>query len=464
MTEINVTLGEPEPTKGGPDSIEWSAPETTVVVDRGLLARIEAHTAEDTSLECGGVLLGRVDEADGLVAVLDAIRADGATRKADSLKFTHEVIADIHATRDRDFPSLHIVGWYHSHPGYGIFLSADDLFMHRNFFAAEYQVAYVVDPVQDDRGMFIWRGGDVVRTDAWGPFSAKGAAGDTTRALAAAAAAEIASRVTRPPAVVPPVTDAVPDSPERPLLPTPEPTTEPSPEPTTVVVNSGVRRSGVGDVAPRMLAAVAAALAIVFFGLGFVVARGTGDDGEVQMADAGAPSRTETTALRDDPTSTADVVATVAPSATTTVALPATTLPSSTVVPSGSVPGNQDQQEELDATTKLDDLVEADSSKVEQLVDNWVAQLGAAPSKSTAASTALAAYRKISEARDDVLLVQMSAYGYGGTPGWATIVNWRFSTAAEANDWCASKQFARTACFARRLEKGQNQAETVMRP
>jgi len=37
---------------------------------------------------------------------------------------------------DAQFADKKIVGWYHSHPGFGIFLSEYDLFIHRNFFTA----------------------------------------------------------------------------------------------------------------------------------------------------------------------------------------------------------------------------------------------------------------------------------------------------------------------------------------
>ena len=59
------------------------------------------------------------------------------------------------------YPDLDIVGWYHTHPDFGIFLSSHDLFIHRHFFAQPLQVAYVVDPIRQTRGFFQWRdGGD----------------------------------------------------------------------------------------------------------------------------------------------------------------------------------------------------------------------------------------------------------------------------------------------------------------
>ena len=44
---------------------------------------------------------------------------------------------------------LRIVGWWHSHPDFGCFLSSTDVGTQRFFFPESYQVALVVDPVRD---------------------------------------------------------------------------------------------------------------------------------------------------------------------------------------------------------------------------------------------------------------------------------------------------------------------------
>jgi proteasome lid subunit RPN8/RPN11 len=43
-----------------------------------------------------------------------------------------------------------IVGWYHSHPGYGCFMSAVDLQTQSDMFREKYHVAIVIDPVNLD--------------------------------------------------------------------------------------------------------------------------------------------------------------------------------------------------------------------------------------------------------------------------------------------------------------------------
>ena len=49
---------------------------------------------------------------------------------------------------------LLIVGWYHTHPGYGCFLSDIDIDTQRKCFNKPYHVALVVDPIYQDAKFF----------------------------------------------------------------------------------------------------------------------------------------------------------------------------------------------------------------------------------------------------------------------------------------------------------------------
>jgi hypothetical protein len=62
----------------------------------------------------------------------------------------------------RDFNGLTILGWYHSHPGHGIFLSGTDLNTQRLSFNKIWQIAIVYDPLRHEIGYFY--GADGKRT------------------------------------------------------------------------------------------------------------------------------------------------------------------------------------------------------------------------------------------------------------------------------------------------------------
>ncbi|RLE79743.1 MAG: hypothetical protein DRJ52_07815 [Thermoprotei archaeon] len=47
-----------------------------------------------------------------------------------------------------------IVGWYHSHPNYGCFLSKTDIISHMKYFTQDYHIALVYDPIRDELDLF----------------------------------------------------------------------------------------------------------------------------------------------------------------------------------------------------------------------------------------------------------------------------------------------------------------------
>ncbi len=138
-----------------------------IYLDRRTADLIERHALRDTSVELGGILLGKecVDETTGqpFVWVTEAIEAKHYENTQASFTYTHDSWEEITRERDAKHPELDIVGWYHTHPDFGIFLSSHDLFIHHNFFDQPLQVAYVVDPIRQDRGFFHWRDGRMVQ-------------------------------------------------------------------------------------------------------------------------------------------------------------------------------------------------------------------------------------------------------------------------------------------------------------
>ena len=126
------------------------------------IAVIYPHVFGSPDREVGGVLVGRASRT-GLPLITGAIPAIQADERRDSLTFTQDTWEHVHRTLDREFPEgEQIVGWYHSHPGFGIFLSEHDLFIHRNFFSGVSQIAFVVDPLATTEGVFVWHHGAIV--------------------------------------------------------------------------------------------------------------------------------------------------------------------------------------------------------------------------------------------------------------------------------------------------------------
>ena len=130
-----------------------------IYVDLDVMRDMEAHAHTNTRVELGGVMLGKqCIDADGkpFVVVTDSLRARHYEATRGSFKFTHETWSQITGERNQFHPDLEMVGWYHTHPGWTVFLSPMDLFICNNFFNRSLDVALVIDPCNDDRGWFQW--------------------------------------------------------------------------------------------------------------------------------------------------------------------------------------------------------------------------------------------------------------------------------------------------------------------
>ena len=126
--------------------------------------QIEEHVKKDTSHEVGGILVGvwQKDENGPYATVTAMIRCDKAVGKEGEVTFTHETWNDIAREMDGPYVDLQIIGWYHSHPGFGVFLSERDMFIQEHFFSNPGQIALVIDPIAETNGVFYWKKDKVV--------------------------------------------------------------------------------------------------------------------------------------------------------------------------------------------------------------------------------------------------------------------------------------------------------------
>lgn len=113
------------------------------------LAELHQHAQSDLEHEVCGVLAGTVytDKEGQWVEVVGAIRGQSAREGRTEVAFTQETWELIHQSMESDYPDHQIVGWYHTHPGFGVEFSDMDLFVQTNFFPLPTQVAVVTDPL-----------------------------------------------------------------------------------------------------------------------------------------------------------------------------------------------------------------------------------------------------------------------------------------------------------------------------
>lgn len=125
-----------------------------------VMAGIVEHVNSSTDAEVGGILVGHF--GDGGPVVVASVPAHKATSESANVTFTHEVWEEVLPAIDRDYPGEVVVGWYHSHPGFGVFLSEYDKFIQTNFFADPQMEALVIDPLRGEGGWFEWNEGEIV--------------------------------------------------------------------------------------------------------------------------------------------------------------------------------------------------------------------------------------------------------------------------------------------------------------
>jgi len=137
-----------------------------VFVAEDVMRAIERLAENQKDREVGGVLLGGLyqSEKGPFIEVTDLIEAREARGTEVSLTFTHETWKQISEEQSRRAPDSRIVGWYHSHPALGVFMSKEDEFIHTSFFAEPWHIALVVDPVYHKWGCFKWSDGALEQT------------------------------------------------------------------------------------------------------------------------------------------------------------------------------------------------------------------------------------------------------------------------------------------------------------
>ena len=166
---------QPQPVPAPIDSaLRWNSlydsgnlqPEVTVFLAQPAYANIFIHATSDMDNEVGGILVGQwcldtVTESRFLV-IENVLRARYTRQSNVHLTFTQDSLVNFHDIIDQRFANKQILGWYHTHPRMGVFLSNYDTWLHDHFFPEPWQVALVVEPHSCLGGFFIRQHGGVL--------------------------------------------------------------------------------------------------------------------------------------------------------------------------------------------------------------------------------------------------------------------------------------------------------------
>ncbi|MCB8983076.1 MAG: Mov34/MPN/PAD-1 family protein [Ardenticatenaceae bacterium] len=138
----------------------WMA--VDILMEEPAFRAAQAHALSSPNREVAGVLVGPRPEKqpDGryVVHIMDTIIAKYTVMQGASVTYTPESWRYMNDKLNERYPddTAVMVGWYHTHPGFGIFLSGMDQFIHQNFFTQIWHVALVLDPQARISGFFCW--------------------------------------------------------------------------------------------------------------------------------------------------------------------------------------------------------------------------------------------------------------------------------------------------------------------
>jgi|GEM_PF-1591508 len=136
-----------------------------ILINEPAFRDTQAHALTSLNREVAGMLIGPQPEKqpDGryVVHITDVIIAQHTRMHGASVTYTPESWRYVTDVLQERYPKEEaiIVGWYHTHPGFGIFLSGMDLFIHQHFFTQKWHVALVLDPLARKSGFFCWNRG-----------------------------------------------------------------------------------------------------------------------------------------------------------------------------------------------------------------------------------------------------------------------------------------------------------------
>lgn len=138
--------------------------EPLVFMQQSVCRQLNEHAISLPDREVGGLLVGeahRTPDGTLFVQVSGYLEARYTQQGPTHLTFTTETFIDALDRLEADYPNRGIMGWYHTHPGLGVFLSSWDLFIHRSFFQKPWHVALVIDPLANHGGFFRYQAGEI---------------------------------------------------------------------------------------------------------------------------------------------------------------------------------------------------------------------------------------------------------------------------------------------------------------
>jgi len=130
-------------------------PKCVEQIDDFVFKNANIHLLPSGSMpEIGGFLLGKYVENEGQyqLTLEEFIDIESEDNNVYQISFGAKAWSKLEKKMEQGKDeSYKLIGWFHTHPGHGLFLSRPDLNIHQNFFNRPFQFAMEIDNVQSER-------------------------------------------------------------------------------------------------------------------------------------------------------------------------------------------------------------------------------------------------------------------------------------------------------------------------
>lgn len=130
-----------------------------VFVLKGVIEQINSQVEGDYKNETGGVLIGypfiNINKPETKFTVIThCVPTQSSSKSRGHFTVSPDELIRVRTEIENKYSGLIVVGWYHSHPGLGVFLSSQDMQIIKSIYNAEWHIAYVVDHINRQHGFF----------------------------------------------------------------------------------------------------------------------------------------------------------------------------------------------------------------------------------------------------------------------------------------------------------------------
>lgn len=106
--------------------------------------------------KCAALVGSYTENLDEMSAIISGALQVNEIESEEGNMLSETHIEEIQKQIERYFPNSQLMGWMHTQPGYGIFLTTHDMKIQQTLFKEPYQTLMIIDPIENTDAFFAW--------------------------------------------------------------------------------------------------------------------------------------------------------------------------------------------------------------------------------------------------------------------------------------------------------------------